>query len=404
MQPSPQPERHDQPPQQVPPTVAAYLLNGLNANADVLTRTVLTLAEDGWLRIEPEDSGLPMVRIDRLPAPDQVTRFEQIALDRVVQRMGVLTRIPLSALTSDDRAVFTQWWKGFGEAVKAEADSAGLVSDAIKPFVGCVIPLVLMAAAPTLAAIFGHSGRTTAAAAFVSAVVAFAILGSTIHPELTDKGRAAVEWWRRHGGGFDGAAIADRPPPGARPSPYSPESLAAQRSAPLPPGHAWTSHGGRWRTVKVGPLDVPTWGKPGVAIGLGATGAILSIPAALVGHYAVGGGSGTLISIAPAALFTALILGTWLPANRRRAPIPTHAEFTGQVVKRWNYESGGEDNETIYCCCIDDGTSPEGWSFRIEHALYEQLRVGDTVSVAFNPRWHEVEQIQPATPVPDPGS
>ena len=55
--------------------------------------------------------------------------------------------------------------------------------------------------------------------------------------------------------------------------------------------------------------------------------------------------------------------------------------------------------------CIDDGTSPEGWSFRVKRALYSRLNVGDMVSVTVNPRWHKLKELVPASPspLPDPG-
>jgi hypothetical protein len=106
-----------QDPRQVPPPIVAYLLNGAKVSDAVFTRALLTLGEDGWLRIEPEDSGAPVVRISRLPEPGQVKPFEELALERVVQRMGTLTSVPLSALTSSEGDDFAPWWKRFSEAV-----------------------------------------------------------------------------------------------------------------------------------------------------------------------------------------------------------------------------------------------------------------------------------------------
>lgn len=402
-EPSPQQPSQGAPsPQLLPPVIVAYLLNGAKMSEAVFTRALLALAEDGWLQIEPEDSGVPMVRIDRLPHPGQLSPVEQLALDRVMQRMGALTHVPLSALTSSEGADYAAWSKRFGEAVKAQARDAGVITRGIRDVVACTVPYGLAAAAGIAVAIAVRSDGIGVSAAVGTLIVCSIIVRNADRPKLTDAGKAAVEWWRQHGGGFDGAVIADRLPPGTLPSPHSPESLAAQGSAPLPDGHVWSSYGGRWHTVKVGELDVPSWGKPGVAAMLGVFGAFFTIPAAVVGHFAIGGGLGTLISIAPMMLCGGLFFGSWLPAYQRRAPIPTHGAFTGQVVKRWTYESGGEDSTTYYCCCIDDGVSPEGWAFRIEVALYNHMRVGDVVSVEFNPRWHTVKQIQLAAPAPGP--
>lgn len=406
MEPSPQHRQnpgqppHPPHPQQLPPAVVAYLLNERKVSEAVFTRALLALAEDGWLRIEPEDLGVPVVRITRLPGPDQLKQFEHIALERVVQRTGNLPTVPLSALTSSEGDDYAPWWKRFGESVEQEAHAAGMISRGIRDITACSVPLGLSVGAGLATASATGSAGSGWGAGIAMLIACSIIVNRASRPKLTDQGKAAVEWWQRHGGGFDGAVIADQAPSGALPSPNSPESLAAQGSAPLPGGYVWSSYEGRWRTVKVGELDVPSWGKPRVAVLLGIFGVFFTLPAASVGHFAIGGSLGTLISLAPLALFGGLILGKWLPANRRRASIPTHGAFTGQVVKRWTYESGGEDSTTYHCCCIDDGASPEGFSFRIERSLYTHMRVGDIVFVEFNPRWHKVKQIHLSAPAP----
>ena len=264
-----------------------------------------------------------------------------------------------------------------------------------------VFPFGISIAAGLAAAVAARQvlvGFGAGTAVFLTAGTAMAVID---RPRLTDQGKAAVEWRRQHGGGFDGAVIADRVPAGAPPAPNTPESLAAQGSGPLPEGYVWSSYGGRWRTIKVGLLDGPFWGKPGTAVMLGAFGAFFTLPATVVGRLLIYGGIGTLVSGAPLTVCAALIFGLWLPANRRSAAVPAHAEFIGQVVKRWAYETTGEDRRTHYCVCIDDGTSPEGWSFRIKRAFYYRLNVGDMLSVTVNPRWHKLKQLVPASPAPE---
>lgn len=389
----------------LPPAIVAYLLNEAKVSEGVFTRALLTLGEDGWLRIEPEDSGVPVVRINRLPAPGQVRPFEQLALERVVQRMGTATNVPLSALTSDEGDDYAPWWKRFGDAVVKHARDAGLVTRGVRNITSCVFPFGISIAAGIATAV-----TTTLVAGGLGVGVAVFVVTTIImlaidRPKLTEQGKIAAEWWRQHGGGFDGAVISDRLPPGASPAPYSPESLAAQGSAPLPDGYVWSSYGGRWRTIKVGSLDGPSWGRPSTAVTMVILGAFFTIPATVVGRLLIHGGIGTLISIAPLTVCALLVFGSWLPANRRSAEIPSHGEFVGQVVKRWTYETNGEDSSTThYCVCIDDGTSPEGWSFRIKSSVYYRLSVGDMVSVAVNPRWHELKQLVPAEPTPGPGT
>jgi hypothetical protein len=392
--------------QQLRPAVVVCLLHNGKVTEEAFSQTLLALAGDGWLAIEPQDSGVPLVRIMRAPGPNDVKSYEHLAFERVVRRMGALTHVPISVLTSSEGEDYDTWWKRFTREVKAEAESSGLVKG-----IGalcCLYLLGWLGGAPLLAwaylALGGHGDAVTAS--FFALIPSFAVVVVLAkifrRSELTELGREAAAWWRHNGGGLSGALLTDRLPPGETPSPHSPESLMQKGLEPLPSGHVWSSFGGTWRMVKVGPTKSSGWGKPSTLTGLIIFAAFATVPAALTGHFVVGGGRGTLIGLAPAAFFGALALFAWLPSYRRHLPIPTQGTFTGQVVKRWTYESGGEDSTTYYCCCIDDGTSPEGWSFEIDHKLYTQMRVGDTVYVDFNPRWHTVNQIQLTTPAPGP--
>ena len=72
-------------PQSVPPALVAFVLTSGSRPEEFLTRCLLSLADDGCLRIDAEDSGTPTVRIERLPPPSSIPEFEKLALDRVVQ-------------------------------------------------------------------------------------------------------------------------------------------------------------------------------------------------------------------------------------------------------------------------------------------------------------------------------
>jgi hypothetical protein len=169
-------------------------------------------------------------------------------------------------------------------------------------------------------------------------------------------------------------------------------------SAPLPPDQVWSSYRGQWHTVKIGSLDGPSRGRPRTAATLVIAGAFPIIPLVVMGR-SIGGETGRLLPFAPGALAGALFFIRWLPAYLRRLRVPACQQITGQVVKRWTYEDGDEERrKTRFCCCIDDGTSAEGWAFRIRKSQYKQIHTGDIVSVNFNPRWHTVKRLQPATP------
>jgi len=218
--------------------------------------SLLSPAEDGWLHIEPQDSGgVPIVRIARLPAPHAAKQFEHLALERVVQRMGPLTHVPLSALTSSEGADYDPWWKRFGEAVNAEAEQSGLIKRGLHPCTSCGLPLLLaLTAGIAVAGPVGLSSTAGVGAGFAALVLGLIAIGAASRPRLSEQGKAAAAWWRQRGSGLAGAVLADQLPPGTQPSPHSTEAIVAQGAAPLPEGHVWSSYGGQWRTIKVGPL------------------------------------------------------------------------------------------------------------------------------------------------------
>ncbi|MGH6653967.1 MAG: DUF2207 family protein [Actinocrinis sp.] len=387
---------------QLPPAVVAVLLNEGKVTEAVVSRAVLALVDDGWLSIDPQDGGVPLLRIARMPAPGQVRPFEHLLFERITQRMGRVGNVPMSALTSDDGDAYKPWWTKFKSAVTAEAHAQGVLARQLPDAAACLVPLLLAGLAAAATDILASGGATIGAgiAAFAFGCVLSNRNGS---PRLTEQGQAAAAWWRENGGGLSGAVIADRLPPGALPRQNSNEALVAEHATALPDGFVWSSFAGRWHPLKVGALDVSTTGRPSTAVVLVIAALFLTVPAALAGHAAVGGTGGTLLTFGPAILFGGVLLLGWLPSNRERRRIPKRARFTGQIVKRWTYESGGEDSKTYHCVCVDDGVSAAGLSFRIDRALYHRVQTGDLVDVEFNPRWHKLRRMVPAAQAPPAG-
>jgi hypothetical protein len=392
-------------PQSLPPALVAFVLTSGRRPEVVLTRCLLSLAADGWLSIDAQDSGTPTVRILRLPdSPASIREFERVALDRVMRMTGSLTQVPLSALTDIAGVDDAPWRQRFRRAVSAEAIDAGLVSRGVRDAVALVVAGgVCLAGGIALAASGAVRPASAPSIAFAALIVITIVIKILGRPQLTAYGRTVDEWWRRNGGGLDGALVADRLPPGAVPSQrHSAEALVAG-SAPLPPDQVWSAYGGHWHTVKIGSYDGPSRGKPKTAATLVVAGAFPFIPLAVMGD-SIGGETGRLLPFGPVALAAALLLFRWLPAYLRRLRVPAHQELTGQVVKRWTYEDGDEDHrKTRFCCCIDDGASAEGLAFRIGRGQYKQIRTGELVSVSFNPRWHTVKRLQALAPASPAG-
>lgn len=397
-------------PQNVSPVLAAFLLNNCKATEGVFVRAVLSLVEEGWLQIvtqdEAETNGMTLVRIARTPGPDQLEPAEKLVLERVAARLDQHPSIPLSVLTSNEGQEYETWRLRFERAVAEAAGRAGLIGRRANPGPGCGSGLLVSAAVGVGASIAdsalqhpAHPAGAGAAAAVLALFGSLAVLGRLFRWRPTEYGLAVAAWWREHGGGIGGAVITDRLPADALEPVGTAQALVARGTEPLPPDQVWSSLGGRWRPVRVGSIKVPVRGRPATAWSVTLLAVFFTVPATIVGRMVVGGATGELISAIPAACLVLTLFGVWLPANLRRR-LPTRRTFTGQVVKRWSFEKGsGEDSETVYCCCIDDGESEEGWSFSIPVSEYHRIRVGNLVTVEVNVRWHKLRRITaPAEP------
>lgn len=386
-------------PQSLSPTLVAFVLCSGRRPEEFLAKCLLSLADDGWLGIDAQDSGTPTVRIRRLPEPSSIQESERLVLERVVRMTGSLTQVPLTALTDiagDDDA---SWRKRFHRAVGTEAIGAGLVTRGVPDAVALSVALGVAVVGGIALVVSGKVPFGSALSMGFAALIVTTILIKLIgRPKLTADGRTAKQWWLHNAGDLAAAGAAVPLPPGAAPPRHTAEELV-EGSAPLPPDHVWSSYGGRWRTIKIGSYEGPSRGRPKTAAKALAAAAITVIPLAVMGD-SIGGETGRLIRYTGPAIAGVLLFFRWLPAYLRRMRMPAHQQITGQVVKRWTYqeEEADDKTKTRFCCCVDDGTSTEGWAFQISKAQYKQIHTGDVVSVSFNPRWHKVRQLHSSAP------
>lgn len=342
-------------PQSVPPTLVAFLLNGCTVDTPVFVRTVLSLAQDGWLEIVPQDQGggVTLIGIGREPDWDRLSSVEALALERVRAALHGRPAAPLSALTSDDGQDFASWSERYQEAIRTEAQRAGLVNRRNGRLRAAAINLLVALAVGGAAALACHDfhwdGNPVEFGAIVCVVTGAAgqrIAKPFIRLSPTARGRAVAAWWREHGGGLGGTVLGDRTAIGGPAAPSTAELLLAEGSAPLPKGQVWSSFGGGWRPVTVGPVNDR--------------------------------------------------------ARRRRNPGPI--SFTGQVVKRWTVADHKVDDEQqtySYFSCVDDGRSAEAWSFEVDPSSYHKARVGSLVVVDYHPRWFSITKWARLTIVPE---
>jgi hypothetical protein len=206
---------------------------------------------------------------------------------------------------------------------------------------------------------------------------------------LTPEGDAAVDAWRRDGGGVPGTAQ------GAGTGEKTTWGLTAPGGAPLPPGHAWSSLGGQWHTVRLGrEIKRPYWSSlRGLRLVLGWTAAV-SFFTVIIGFANGMDAHGKLIAITPAVVGALVLLALWLPPFAMRMNLPDSVTFIGQVVKKW-YVEAGEYSPSHDWIIIDDG-SPTAMKFDIPEDQYFGYSAGTTVRVTWSPRRRCLLDVKPA--------
>jgi hypothetical protein len=381
-------------PADLPPGIAAFLLNDCRFGSKVVGRCLLELAAEGVVRLDPQPDGAPLVSLAGSREPRTGRRLMPFE-DIIVGRVGDRTHgpIPLTVLLAEDGDGFTRWRKQLEDALGAQAKQ----DDLAKVQTGrSMWWLVLSGVAGTVIATLVPFLVYPAAAPDLIGLPFYAVFGAGIAVVAarrwrpTAAGEVAAKWWRGHDGlgGMDGTGQLVQPV-------YDQfDGVAAVQRAdvPLPKGHVWSAVGGEWHPVKVGALPKRPF--------LGTTGSLsLMIIGALCGS-AVSAVLGLLIDDFPVALVAAsaplaagaiVVSGVWRPARSRVQNLPDNATFTGQVVKRWTVVHN--EAPDTYRCCIDDGHPQPAPCFEVSSAEQERLHLGDTVQVTYSLRNGRVRAV-----------
>jgi hypothetical protein len=145
------------------------------------------------------------------------------------------------------------------------------------------------------------------------------------------------------------------------------------------PSAAWSSFGGRWRMVRIGPTPFSRM-HPAFWLVLAAwLGLIAYVSSLLPGPAGVLGAAVLTAGAAAAVIGGTRGLAAWLAS-------PAETSFQAQVIARWVENRGANDDDSlITCIAVDDGD--RSWSFDVSGAAFGQLALGDTVSVRASPRW-----------------
>jgi hypothetical protein len=334
-----------QSPPDLPIGLIAFLLNDCWYSAEVATRCVLGLADNGVLRAEPGPGGALTISLATAsPLSGRTLQpFEEVTLDRIRSRTARRADVPLSVLLSDDGEDYNVWRGRLTDALGREGRRTGLTTRAASKgvwYVQLAVTTVIVLIALGAYQISVKDGQN--ALALGGLAVLLALLGILFADDWrpTRKGAAVAALWRQPG------SHPPRLPPDPRVGstalvPTAPAPGSGPGSAPLPSTQVWSSFGGHWHPVFVGE------------------------PARPPRRAAV-----------------------------RRLSLPGRVTITGEVVKRWKDNSGSGDGPASHLVCIDDGSSGEGLTFDVAETWYKQLSTGDMVRVTYDPRRVSVHDIQ----------
>lgn len=378
-----------------PPAVASFLVNDFRVPSDGVPATLLDLAARGVVEIEQRGPDVFYVRL-RPAHQEALTPYELRVLEhlRGLARDGV---VPGEALTTGPQESSRRWRRGFEQEVVADAKGRGLSRDALAGPEFTVLTVAALVPALLAWALSVFQGGIVVVAGAV------AILGwiRARHPQReTADGLAAASRWLGVRAELAENEVFES---------YSPltvtlwnrllaygAALGVARGAlgALPMGvepdhEAWSSYGGRWRSVRVSyPRLWPVaWGfDPLVALAAGlaaVTGGVLALY--FVGPSLVGLVDNGWFGVLPATLLgvvcAAVLLGVALVAvswlDLRGA-----AEVTGPILRLRSY---GDDEHRRHYVAVDDGSSRLIRAWRVRPGLYSELAQGELVTAAVTP-------------------
>ncbi len=382
--------------------VVAFLLGDCKLPPhEALTGCLRELADEGLVRYETDAAGMPVISLGaHLPRSGRpLLTFEQVALARVRARAERLPRVPFSALVSDEGDDYKNWVKEQEEELGQEARRAGMaVKSSPRGRWQTVLSLALGAVVAVVAVhtVDWKTGDAIAGPVLTAALIALFVPAFLRRWRLTPDGAAAVAAWRRAGRGVPGAAAGRSGWGLGSDTGRTVWQLDGPQAAPLPKGHAWSSFGGQWHTVKLGDVvSRPYWS---TTTGLGFVLMLTlmgSFPAVMIGVFGLGlNAQGKLLAITPAALGALTIVVFWLPSFSHRMTLPDAVTFPGEVI-RLQFVDGGSDSPDDYLVWVDDG-SPVSLKFDVAQIVYRRLSVGDPVQVSWSPRRRSLNDITPA--------
>lgn len=400
-----------------PPAVANLLVNNFRVTRDAVPATLLDLAARKVVDLDQVGPDHHLVRLRR--QPDGALAGYEAAVLHLLRSRAEGGVVPAGALTTGPREHARGWWRSFRRAVVADARQRGLCRDLWDAPALATLTVLGLLPAPFVGIAAGEL-EAGILAGFLAVAVVGALRGTGRQRE-TREGLAAGSTWlgvRRHL--RDGAHLGDLPPSAVavweRYLAYAAAlGVAGGAVRAIPMGadsdrRAWSSHGGRWRQIRIRypALWPPAWGWHPVRALLTALVAGGVSAAALTFVVDIG----WLVRAdadpwplvlgyrAVVALFAVLaVAGTaWAAVTlvMAAADLGGVREVTGRVVRMRTRRRGGE-SEPLYYVAIDDGRPSTLRALRVTAAQYRSgLREGADATATVTPGLHHVRSIRPA--------
>ena len=351
---------------------------------DAVPATLIDLAARNVVDIEQRGPGVFYVRLR--PASDEaLTSYERRVLDHL-RSLALDGVVPGEALTTGPQHASARWMRGFVSGVVSDAQARGLSRDAVG---GAIFTVLTGAAVIPAALVWAVWEFQAGVVAFVGAV---ALLGwiKQRHPQReTETGMETASRWL----GVR-AELAENPVFTTH-SPLQVElwnrllaygaalGVASGASRPLPMGvesdtQAWTTHGGRWRRVRVSYPRYwpPGWGAdPIVAL---LVGLALVVGCGLL-LYTLGldlldaGVFGALpfgiacVGVVVGVAIVVMAAGDWRTA----------VEVTGPILRLRVF---GDEDKSRYYVAVDDGESETVRAWRVSSSHYQGLQQGEVIT------------------------
>jgi hypothetical protein len=408
-------------------------------NGAAYPATILDLAARGYLAITEREPGQLWCGVSAsAPADTGLARSGRLVLAGV-RALAAGDGAPFEALAESCASDVRGRWDPFARAVQAEGRQAGITRPRLSvaarilldtgaagvgalafaavhrlPGTGLWAPAATAVLAFVVPACLVHwLGRQERLTAHGSALAAWAerAVAGTVGEMAAAAGTAGTRGTRGAGGAGDAASAAGRvaasspaglrqlawavaagapvPIPGAAPGLASGVRPGRGRAGagagifgpfagPPRPAAAWSSFGGQWRLVRIGPASSART-HPAFWLVLAAWLALIAYVSSLLP-----GPAGVLVPAVLAVGAVAAIAGgaRGLAAWRAR---PAETSFQAQVIARWvEHRSANDDDSSITRIALDDGE--RAWSFNVRGAAFGQLALGDMVTVRASPR------------------